>query len=729
MPSSPILILFVQIGLILASSRILGWLFARLRQPLVMGEMVAGILLGPSFLGLVWPDAWAAIFPDASQGPLFLLSEVGVVFFLFLIGLEFDSKLLKSRGGAILAISQVSIFAPLVLGVGLTWLLRGRLFDGSQAPPFASVALFMGAAMSITAFPVLARILAERNLQKTALGTVTLACASIDDVSAWCLLALAVAVARMQMGSGGLSHAGWVVVNSGIYIAVMFMLVRPLLHRLEIVYQRQGRLSQNVVCVIFLLILASSYATAAIGIHALFGAFLVGAMMPKGTQFVRQLAEKLEDYTVVFLLPIFFAAVGLRTRIGLLNSGELWFYTGLIILVACVGKFGGATLAARACRLDWRESSAIGILMNTRGLMELVILSVGKELGVINDAVFAMMIIMALVTTAMTTPILHLVYPTRLIEGQRRRDKAARQAYSILIPVSLPKSGGLLVQLADTLMDRDGERGKLLALHLHPPVDHAVYRAGLEEALGEADESLIPLLAQARARGLDVEPMSFMSRDIPGDIATIAKAKAIDLVLMGFHQPVLGRNILGGTVHRILAGCETDVAVFVDRGFRQARRILVPFLGSSHDRLALGLAAKMSRHVDAQVVALHVVQPMRGGAEQTLGAKQAVDKIFHDSSAGARVTFRVVEDISPVGVVVHQAQQFDLVIIGVAEQWGLASHLLGWRPERIARDCPSSMLIVRKYGGPGAGGVVMPESPGDGVTATAGPSAPSPPPR
>jgi nucleotide-binding universal stress UspA family protein len=292
------------------------------------------------------------------------------------------------------------------------------------------------------------------------------------------------------------------------------------------------------------------------------------------------------------------------------------------------------------------------------------------------------------------------------------------ESFSILIPVALPKSGGPLVQLADTLIGPpQGGSGKLLALHLRQPADHPTYRSGLDEAELTFDESLAPLLAQARARGLPVEPLSFVSRDVPADINTVARERRVNLVLIGFHKPIFGRGILGGTVHRVLTECEADVAIFVDRGFRQARRVLVPYLGSNHDRLALSLAARMARHTDAQVTVLHVTQPMRGEAGQALDAKGNVDRIFQEPGQTAPVTFRVVEDPSPVGVVLHQAPQFDLVIIGVAEEWGLESHLFGWRAERIARDCPSSMLIVRKHGTgkrvePGAAAVVQAEEEG-----------------
>ena len=284
--------------------------------------------------------------------------------------------------------------------------------------------------------------------------------------------------------------------------------------------------------------------------------------------------------------------------------------------------------------------------------------------------------------------------------GDAKRTDSTPRGLSIVIPVSLPKSGGPLVQLADTLIGPDKDHSKLYAIHVRKPVDHEAYRSGLDEASVTHDMALAPLLAQARGRSIRVEPASFVSNDVAGDISRVARMHHADLVLMGFHKPVIGKTILGGTVHRVLTTCECDVAIFVDRGFRTARRILVPYLGSAHDRLALALAARMARSTDAQVTVLHVVPPLSGReAGSSDGARSAVDRVFHAPGHDLPVTFRVVEDESPVGVVLHQAQSADLVIIGVAEEWGLESHLFGWRAQRIARDCPSSLLIVRKYSG------------------------------
>ncbi|HYO09294.1 MAG TPA: cation:proton antiporter [Tepidisphaeraceae bacterium] len=706
-----LLILLLQIALVLALSRLMGWLANRINQPQVVGEMVAGIMLGPSLLAWAAPELWTQIFrPDLIPGSgihadptqyLSMLSQVGVIFFLFLIGLELDPKLIRNRGHAAVVISHVSIIAPFLLGAGLAIYLYGEVFTATPAMRFTSVALFMGAAMSITAFPVLARILTERNLHKTKVGAITITCAAVDDVTAWCMLAFVVGIARATGFKPAMMTAGLSVA----YVAVMFFAVRPFLRRLEAVYERQGRLSQNVVALIFLMILASAFATEKIGIHALFGAFLMGAVMPKGTRFVRHLSEKLEDYTVVFLLPIFFAYTGLKTQINLLNDPQLWVMTLIVILVACAGKFGGSTLAARACGMDWRESTAIGILMNTRGLMELVILNIGRDLGVITDAVFAMMVIMALVTTALTTPILNWVYPQRLFDAAPAPDEprapGARGRFTALIPVSDPNSGGPLVRLA-TALAGPAELRKVVALHLKRPVDREAYRAGLDEAHQPADPVLEPLLATARQENVDVETVSFISTDVPDDIASVARSHRADLVLMGFHRPVFGRALLGGTVHRVLETAPADVAIFVNRESGDARRILVPYLGSTHDRLALELAQRLARSAPGTggaapaIRVLHVVPPKRTGS--ALGAQAEVDRVFAEPGQDSPVRFQVVEDDSPVDAVLREARSADLVIIGIGEDWGLESQLFGFRPERIALECPTSLLIVRKFG-------------------------------
>lgn len=403
-------LLLVQIAVVVVAARAVGLLFRRIAQPQVMGEMVAGILLGPSLLGWLAPAVSASLFPAESLGFLNSISQVGLLVFMFLVGLELNPRLLRGRGYTALVTSHASITIPFFLGSLLAVQLYPRLSDAGVT--FTGFALFMGAAMSVTAFPVLARILTERDLLRTRVGAVALACAAVDDVTAWCILAGVVALVR----SWNAALPWWAtVLGSAAFVAAMVFAARPLLARLERRHQRDGRVTQDVLAIVFLVTLASAWTTEALGIHALFGAFLAGAVMPKGEGFVRALTGKLEDVTVVLLLPLFFAFTGLRTRIGLVEGMEMWGWCALIVLVAVAGKLGGGAVAARMTGMTWREAGAIGTLMNTRGLMELVILNIGLDIGVISPAVFAMMVLMALATTFMTSPLLELVYPARLI--------------------------------------------------------------------------------------------------------------------------------------------------------------------------------------------------------------------------------------------------------------------------------------------------------------------------
>jgi len=411
--------LVLQIAVIIVAARAVGILFRRIHQPQVMGEMVAGILLGPSLLGWVAPGASAALFPPSSLGYLNALSQVGLVIFMFLVGLDLNPAALKRQGHTALLTSHVSIGAPFVLAGLLALYLYPRLSDDSVT--FTGFALFMGAAMSITAFPVLARILTERNMQHTKLGSVALACAAVDDVTGWCVLAYIVILVRAHHGSRPL----WVTLAGSVGFAmVMIYGVSRLLRRFETVYRRRGVLSENLLALIVFLALMSAFITEWLGIHVLFGSFLMGAIMPKDRAFIRHLTGKLESIAVVLLLPVFFALTGLRTSLSLVKGPAMGFCCALIILVAITGKLGGSMLAARVTGMPWREAAGLGTLMNTRGLMELVILNIGLDIKVISPAVFSMMVLMALATTLMTAPVLAWIYP----EGFRGEQVPAEQS-------------------------------------------------------------------------------------------------------------------------------------------------------------------------------------------------------------------------------------------------------------------------------------------------------------
>lgn len=419
--------LTLQIAVVLAVCRLVGALFQRIQQPRVVGEMFAGIMLGPSLLGWIAPSASAYLFPASSLGFLNALSQVGVVVFMFLVGLGIEPEELKKQGHAAVLTSHVSITAPFVLAAFLALYLYPRLSDDSVS--FTSFALFMGSAMSITAFPVLARILTERNMLGSRLGTVAIACAAVDDVTGWCILAYIVVLIRSAHSSNSI----WMTVGGILAFAlVMIYGVRRLLQGFESIYRKKSELSENQLALMLLLVLASALMTEYLGIHLLFGAFLMGAIMPKEHRFVRYVMDRFETITVTLLLPLFFAFTGLRTNIGLVKGPEMWTYCGLIILVATVGKLGGSTLASWLSGMPLRESAGLGTLMNTRGLMELVILNIGLDIGVISPALFSMMVLMALVTTFMTTPVLQLICARELEESgfyrARNRGVGAKSA-------------------------------------------------------------------------------------------------------------------------------------------------------------------------------------------------------------------------------------------------------------------------------------------------------------
>lgn len=396
--------LVLQITVILAACRLVGALFRKIHQPRVVGEMFAGILLGPSFLGWIAPHFSAYLFPVSSLGFLNALSQVGVIIFMFLVGLGIDPKELKHQGHAAVLISHVSITAPFVLAAVLGLFLYPHLSDDSVK--FSNFALFMGAAMSVTAFPVLARILIERNMMKSALGTVAIACAAVDDVTGWCILAYIV----VRVRSAHQANPLWVTIGGIlVFAAIMVYGVRWLLRGFERTYRKRGEISENLMALMLLLALASALCTERLGIHLLFGSFLMGAIMPKEPKFVRYVLDRFETITVTLLLPLFFAFTGLRTNIGLLRNPELWFYCALIIFVAAASKLGGSMIAAKAVGMTWRDAAGIGTLMNTRGLMGLVILDIGLDIKIISPALFSMMVLMALVTTFMAVPLLELI--------------------------------------------------------------------------------------------------------------------------------------------------------------------------------------------------------------------------------------------------------------------------------------------------------------------------------
>jgi Kef-type K+ transport system membrane component KefB len=415
----PLAILLLQIIVIIACARLFGYLFKKIRQPAVIGEIVAGILLGPSIIGAYFPEVTNFLFPAASLSTLSLISQIGLILFMFIIGMELDLKAISKQAYGAVIISHASIIIPYTLGMVLAYYIYHDYAPAGIS--FLSFALFMGIAMSITAFPVLARILQEKKLTRSKLGAMALTCAAADDLTAWCILAAVIALVKSGSSFSVLFTIGLALA----YVLVMLKIVRPFLEKLGHVYEKNEKRRTPIIALLLVILIISAYITSVIGIHALFGAFMAGVIMPSSFSFRKIIIDKIEDVSIILLLPLFFVITGLRTQIGLINEGHLWVTFGWIMFVAVAGKFGGSALAARIVGQSWKDSLSIGVLMNTRGLMQLIVLNIGYDLKIISAQIFAMMVLMALVTTFMTSPALDLInrlMPEKIKAKEKRID-------------------------------------------------------------------------------------------------------------------------------------------------------------------------------------------------------------------------------------------------------------------------------------------------------------------
>lgn len=684
--------LLLAVIVIIVLARVVGSLLRRIKQPQVVGEIIAGIMLGPSFLGAVSPAAQAFLFPDEILPFLDLLANVGLIFFMFLVGLELDVRLIRGRGHAAVWVSHASIIAPFLSGVALALVIFPIL--GGEDASFSSFALFIGASMSITAFPVLARILTERGLYKTQLGAVTLTCAAVDDVTAWCLLAIVVTIAQAT----GLLGAGVTIGLSILFIAAMILVVRPLLQRLATYHEDRGRLSGTILAALFAGIILSALITDRIGIHVIFGAFLFGAVMPHRPAFVQELTEKVEDFSVLFLLPIFFAFSGLRTEIGLLGSEpQLWLITLAILAVAIVGKWGGSALAGRMVGLEWRESSALGVLMNCRGLTELIILNIGLQLGILPPALFAMLVIMAVVTTVMTEPLLSLHYPRdeqrRMVAEEGGEDDPEDRRFRIMVLVGNPRTAPGLVRAAISIAgDRKDVEAQVLLVRVVelPGSAYSTATRFLEPRIAAASEALRPLVALVEEAGLAAVPVVTPSSRVADAVVRVAADRDADLLLLGHHRAVFGGRLLGGVVGEVLRDAATDVAVLVDpRGdgelsLGEGGRILVPFGGGSHEGTGLDLALQLGRTSGAEVV-------LMGPDSEALTERAA--GIYE--ATGVWTTPVLVEG-DPTGALVERATDVDVIVLGMTDGWSEDQGSLGEVRSRIIERVGTPLLLVRR---------------------------------
>jgi Kef-type K+ transport system membrane component KefB len=581
----PLAILLLQILTIIISARLLAWLMVKIGQPTVIGEIAAGILLGPSLVGTLFPNFSAFLFPTASLGNLQFLSQVGLILFMFIIGMELDLSALRRTARDAIVISHSGIIINYFLGASLAaWLYRDFAPDSIS---FLSFALFMGIAMSITAFPVLARIVQERGLTKHPIGTMVIACAASDDVTAWCLLAIVIAIAK----AGSIGGALMTILFSSLYVLFMLYAVKPLLERVAYRNFARETVNKGIIALIFSIMLLSAYAAEVIGIHALFGAFMAGVIIPANPEFRHVLANKIEDVSLVLLLPLFFVITGLRTQIGLLNEANLWLVCGLVILTAVVGKFCGTAFAARLVGQSWKNALTIGALMNTRGLMELVVLNIGYDLGILSPSVFAMMVLMALSTTFMTGPALNIInfFYRKTPDLPTTSPAKLSDAFKLLISFGQPKAGSRLLQLVDELNWTSHKPLTINALHLTPSADISIKEAAIFEK-----EGFEPILETAAERQITLETHYKATNNLNYEIINFANEGHFDLMLVGRSRPLFSNDETGGKVQDFFSEVTCPLGVMIDKGFTHIQHILL-VLDSSSDLFLFDYLQKLDR--------------------------------------------------------------------------------------------------------------------------------------
>ena len=576
-----IALVFLAIALILVVARLLGRLAITVGQPPVVGEIAAGIAMGPSLLGLLPGELDTRLFSPEVLPHLNTLAQLGLVLFMFIVGLELDMALIRGRERTAGTISIASVLVPFALAIGLALVLHGR-HDAVDGEPVTMVALmlFLGVAMSITAFPVLARILTDRRMHRTPTGVLALACAAIDDIIAWTLLAFVVAV----VNGDGPTEVIRIVLLTALFAGIMFGLVRPVLARIVGWHRRAGRLTPDILAIVLVGVLLSAFVTDWIGIHAIFGAFVFGAVMPRNdaAELIREILERLEQVSVLLLLPLFFVITGLQTDVSGIGLSGLW-ELGLILLVAVGGKWVGAYVAGRGMRLPSRQASAIGVLMNTRGLTELVILQIGRQLGVLDDTLFTLLVLMALITTAMTGPLLARVYPDGLVQrdiaAAERAALGLQDAYRVVVVLDDKAGEHQMRAVAERLLGGRRPGQLVLTRLIERPTSRLELGSGIAPDLAlmaNEIEALNALAADARAQGIAVSAVCRFTADPWTDVVEVARTAdaAVLLVERGWFDavgaalPAALEPFTLAVVERLgnQEAAEGDVAVLADDG-------------------------------------------------------------------------------------------------------------------------------------------------------------------
>jgi Kef-type K+ transport system membrane component KefB len=721
---------FIAVAVVMICARLAGTLIAKIGQPRVMGEVAAGILLGPTLVGAIAPDLEATLFPPDVIPLIGVAANLGLIFYMFLVGLELDVSQLRGRVGQALAISNTGVVIPMAAGMLVALPVFELVAPDTSFLPFA---LFMGVAMSITAFPVLARILVERRMLRRPVGALALAAAAIDDVTAWFLIALATAVAV----AGSFAGVVRTVALAAGFCVVMGLLVRRLLARVAVAYDEAGRVPVTWITAIFAGILVAAFTTEVIGIALIFGAFVMGAIMPRHAGLTEDVTHRMEDFVVLLLLPLFFAYTGLRTNVLLLDRPSLVVLTLVLFVVAVACKFGGTLLAARVTAMSWRESAVIGALMNTRGLTELIVLNLALEKGVISQALFAALVIMALATTFMTGPLLRVLDPdgTYSAPVEQELDEARRRS-ELDVPVPIPDRAillaprsagalGALISVAAPLA-RSVPPRELILTEILEPSRGGAFRGALQtenRRLADADAHVQRARAGLLEDGIAARAVSFISAERGRDLRRLAEREDVDLILLDGRRPLLGGSIPRGDVGEVLMDAPCDVAVLVSRESDAVAldrgAVTVAFGGAEHDWAALELGGWLAAATGAP---LRLVGAGGDGQGRDAGRLLADASLLLQTFTGVAAETRLI----PPGRdgVLEAGVGSSLLVLGLSQRWRAEG--LGETREAIVREARWPTLFVRR--GERAGAL----APRDSITqfgwsiAAGGPPAPVP---
>jgi Kef-type K+ transport system membrane component KefB len=708
-PEATVVAFFVAVVIVMLFARLCGSLMPKIGQPRVMGEVLAGILLGPSLFGALAPSLQAKVFAADIVPYIGVVANLGLVFYMFLIGLEVDLEQLRGRARMTLTVSNTALLVPLMLGMLVALPLYPLLAPDIRFPAFA---LFVGVSMSITAFPVLARIISERRMLKRPLGSLALSAAAVDDVSAWFLIALATAVAGAGSGVEVLETIGW----TAVFCLGMAFLVRPILARAAVAREEAGRVPGTWITIIFAGVLLSAIATETIGIAVIFGAFVMGLAMPRHAGLSEDVTRRVEDFVLTLLLPLFFAYTGLRTNVGLLGRGELIWITIALSVLAIAGKYGGTLIAARVIRLPWRQSAVLGALMNTRGLTELIVLNLALSLGAISAALFAALVVMALVTTFMAGPVIRLLDPHNAFGEEPEAQLAAaagprltpeqREAapeHSILVAPQSAAALDQLLALAEPLARSEPRRELILARLVRPPRGAGV-RGGLQteaRQVSEASELLQSRRQELLDAGLPARAVALTSADPGHDLTRLSRDEEIDLVLLDGRRPLLGDGVPREEVGVVLSDARCDVAVLVARAGAAVSpgpdsSVMVPFGGADHDWAALELAAWIAAASGAPLRLLGSSGQREDGRDASGLLANAALIVQQFAGIAAEP---VLAEPGRDGILAATAGA-GLLMIGLSERWRKEG--LGETRRAIARSAPAPIVFVRRGERPGA---------------------------